>query len=215
MFTCNNGQCVDMSQRCNQLPHCEDTSDEVGCDILIHKDGYNARIPPISPEHCVEVKISIDILKLVDIKEEDYSIDIQFQITLVWKENRANYRNLKPKTSLNALLLEDIKRLWLPQVVYENTDQKITTRLGVAWEWETNVEIRREGPFILSGLETVDENYVYKGENLQSLSMSSNNFQGDENSLIMNQTYTHEFQCQYDFKWYPFDTQARLVCKII
>ena len=83
MFTCNNGQCVDMSQRCNQLPHCEDTSDEVGCDILILKDGYNARIPPISPEHCVEVKISIDILKLVDIKEEDYSIDIQFQITLV------------------------------------------------------------------------------------------------------------------------------------
>ena len=165
MFTCNNGQCVDMSQRCNQLPHCEDTSDEVGCDILILKDGYNARIPPISPEHCVEVKISIDILKLVDIKEEDYSIDIQFQITLVWKENRANYHNLKPKTSLNALVLEDIKRLWLPQVVYENTDQKITTRLGVAWEWETNVEIRREGPFILSGLETVDENYVYKGEN--------------------------------------------------
>ena len=63
-FTCNNGQCVDMSKRCNQLPHCEDTSDEVGCDILILKDGYNARIPPISPEHCVEVKISIDILKL-------------------------------------------------------------------------------------------------------------------------------------------------------
>ena len=25
----------------------------------------------------------------------------------------------------------------------------------------------------------------------------------------MNQTYTHEFQCEYDFKWYPFDTQVR------
>ena len=168
MFTCNNGQCVDMSQRCNQLPHCEDTSDEVGCDILILKDEYNARIPPISPEHCVEVKISIYILKLVDIKEEDYSIDIQFQITLVWKEGRAIYHNLKSQTSFNALVPEDIKRLWLPQVVYENTDQKLTTRLGAPMEWETNVEIRKEGQFTMSGLETVDENYVYKGEDKKS-----------------------------------------------
>ena len=26
----------------------------------------------------------------------------------------------------------------------------------------------------------------------------------------MSQTYTHEFQCQYDFLYYPFDTQVRV-----
>ena len=35
-------------------------------------------------------------------------------------------------------------------------------------------------------------------------------YRGNENSLVMSQTYTHEFQCQYDFGWYPFDTQVKL-----
>ena len=198
-FTCNDGQCVSMDLRCDQLPNCRDKSDERGCDILVLEGGYNKNIPPISSDKKgkkvpVDVATSIEIFKLVDIKEEDYSIEIQFQITMVWKENRATYQNLKADDSLNALTQNDIDKLWLPKVIYENTDQKDTTRLGVAWEWETNVEVRREGKFTRSGLETVDETFI---------------FRGDENSLVMNQTYTHEFQCPYDFKWYPFDTQVK------
>ena len=30
-----------------------------------------------------------------------------------------------------------------------------------------------------------------------------------ENRLTMNQTYTWEFQCQYELQRYPFDTQAK------
>lgn len=78
----------------------------------------------------VDVNTSIDIFKLVDINEEDYSIEIQLQISMVWKENRVTYQNLKANDSLNALTQEDIQRLWLPKVIYENTDQKDTTRLG-------------------------------------------------------------------------------------
>ena len=29
-----------------------------------------------------------------------------------------------------------------------------------------------------------------------------------KNRLTMNQTYTHEFQCQYELQRYPFDLQA-------
>ena len=144
----------------------------------------------------VNVSTSIDIFKLVDINEEDYSIEIQFEITMVWKENRATYQNLKVSDSLNALTQTDIDKLWLPKVIYENTDQKETTRLGADWEWETVVVVRREGNFTRSGPEIVDETNV---------------FRGNENSLVMSQTYTHEFQCQYDFTWYPFDTQVSRV----
>ena len=100
------------------------------------RPGYNKNIPPISSRNglkiAVDVNVSLDIFKLVDIKEEDYSIEIQFQITMVWKENRVKYQNLKVNESLNALTQEDIQRLWLPRVIFENTDQKDTTRLGVA-----------------------------------------------------------------------------------
>ena len=77
------------------------------------------------------MSISIEILKLVSIKEEDYSIEIQFSISLKWKENRVSYHNLKKESTMNALTKEKIGKIWLPRVIYENTDQKETTRLGL------------------------------------------------------------------------------------
>ena len=151
----------------------------------------------MSKNERVNVSISLDILKLVDIKEKDYSIEIQFSITLKWKENRATYHNLKEEKTLNALTQDNISRLWLPKVIFENTDQKDTTRLGEygKGEWETGVVVAREGDFKRSKLDNVDEIELFKGV---------------ENNLIMSQTYTREFQCSYDFSMYPFDTQVYL-----
>ena len=111
---------------------------------MVLEQGYNINIPPITSDKngmkvAVDVETSIDIFKLVDINEEDYSIEIQFQITLEWKETRATYHNLKADDSLNALTQNEIDEIWLPKVIYENTDQKETTRLGENWEWETSV----------------------------------------------------------------------------
>ena len=78
--------------------------------------------------------------------------------------------------------------------MYDNTHQKEVTRLGMDWEWATRLTVAREGDFIRSGLEDVDEVEIFKGA---------------ENSLTMNQTYTWEFQCQYKLQRYPFDTQVR------
>ena len=139
------------------------------------------------------MSVSTELLRLVDINEADYSIEIQFEISLLWKDNRATFHNLKLSDSLNALTQEDIEQLWLPRVIYENTDQKETTRLGSIWEWKTKVVVRREGNFTAGGLEMVDEVEI---------------FSGSENILIMSQTYTHRFQCSYELSKYPFDTQV-------
>ena len=48
-----------------------------------------------------------------------------------------------------------------------------------------------------AGLETVHETELFKG---------------GENSLVMFQTYTHDFQCIFNLKKYPFDTQT---CSIV
>ena len=200
-FTCDNGQCVKMEERCNQLPDCEDKSDEHECRILALEKGYNQRVPPVGTMvgevrtlKPVEVNVSLTLLKVVAIKEEDHSIELQFQINLEWKENRATFHNLKPETYLNALSKEEIDSLWLPLVVYLNTDQHETTRPGGIWEWSTDVNVRREGDFTRGGYEVLDETYLFKG---------------DENSLVMTQSYTHEFQCVYQLERYPFDTQVR------
>ena len=195
-FTCNDGQCVSMAERCNQLPKCRDESDERNCQILVLKQGYNKRVPPIkSDQGPVDVSVSIDLLKVVDIDEDDYSIEIQFKIKMKWIENRATYQNLKNKDSLNALPQEDFEMLWLPIVIYENTDQKETTRLGEFGngEWDTQVIVKKEGNHSTSGMNSLDETEIFKSQ---------------ENSLVMIQTYTHTFQCIYRLSAYPFDTQV-------
>ena len=76
----------------------------------------------------VTVDIAMVLLKIVEIEEEEHSIDFQFEIILKWRDQRVSYHNLKNDTSLNALSEEDVRRLWLPLVIYANTDQKEMTR---------------------------------------------------------------------------------------
>ena len=45
-FTCDDGQCIAMEERCDQLPHCRDKSDERNCEILVLEEGYNMNVPP-------------------------------------------------------------------------------------------------------------------------------------------------------------------------
>ena len=198
-FTCDDGQCIKMIDRCNQMADCRDESDEKGCQLIMFKENYNKNIPPIDNDKDgfkipANVSISITLMKVVEIEETDHSIHLQFGINLQWKENRVKYQNLKDETSLNALTDDDIGKLWLPLVIYENTDQKVSTRLGENWEWVTRLSVVKEGNFNRSGLYEVDEAEI---------------FEGAKNTLTMAQTYTWEFQCQYMLQQYPFDTQVK------
>ena len=197
-FTCDDGQCVKMVERCNQVPDCRDKSDENECQLVVFENNYNMNVPPIGravdgSAVPAKVGISINLMKVVEIQEVDHAIALQFQINMRWTENRVKYQNLKSRTSLNALTKNDIGKLWLPLIVYDNTDQKQTTRLGMEWEWATRVSVVKEGDFTRSGYGEVNEAEI---------------FEGDENTLTMTQTYTWEFQCEYKLQKYPFDTQV-------
>ena len=140
--------------------------------------------------------VSIVLSKVVQIDEENHAIEFQFEILLEWSDNRVTYQNLKPDKSLNALNSREMNELWLPLVIYENTDDKESTRLGTEWEWSTNVLVQRIGNATLSQYRDgwLDETQI---------------FEGTENILQMSQTYAHEFQCVYQLTEYPFDTQVR------
>ena len=130
---------------------------------------------------------------MVAIEEVDHSISFKFKIYLRWRENRVIYQNLKKNSTNNLLRQGEVRMLWLPLVIYWNTDQDETTRLGENWEWKTNVLVHREGKPKSNELTDVDEAEI---------------FQGSENSLIMEQTYTHAFQCVFKLSKYTFDTQV-------
>ena len=199
-FTCNDGQCIMLEERCNQIKNCEDGSDEKDCQLLILKDGYNKNVPPIIVTTDFNliptpVSISIVLMKIVAMEETQHSIDFQFEIILKWKDNRAIYQNLKKDKNLNALVQDDIYSLWLPYVIYENTDMKEAVQLeeGVT---KTTMVVNRDqekGSDSDFSMDQVDE---------------VAQFNGDANTLIMRQTYTKRFQCQYELHYYPFDKQV-------
>ena len=61
------------------------------------------------------------------------------------------------------------------------------------WEWTTDVVVQKEGAAKKSLMTDIDEAEIFKGS---------------ENSLRMEQTYTHAFQCVFELSNYPFDTQV-------
>ena len=153
-FTCNNGQCVSMEKRCDQLPDCEDGSDEEGCRLFSLVKGYNKIVPPYTRVSFlnkttlpVAIDVSIKLLKMMGIDERENTIDLQFEITMEWKDHRITYSNLKKDSFLNALTDADKESIWLPVLIYANTDQKETTRLGWVNEWTTSVVVSRDGNF--------------------------------------------------------------------
>ena len=81
-----------------------------------------------TPPRDATVYVSIDILKMVSIEEINHSTNIQFQVSLEWQDDRMLFHNLKERSSLNKIEDSAIGELWLPVVIFENTDQKESTR---------------------------------------------------------------------------------------
>ena len=112
------------------MPDCRDESDENNCQLISMQANYNKNLQPIGQNQDgsiipVQVTVSLDLMRVVEIKEIFHSIRLQFRLTLQWRENnRVLYQNLKRETTLNVLTENDKQRLWLPRIVYENTDQK-------------------------------------------------------------------------------------------
>ena len=81
---------LSMEERCDQIIHCKDNSDEKNCYLLVfkEKESYNTKVPPftINPEdHSmvqVKVKVSTSLMNVLAISERDHTIDLKLCITL-------------------------------------------------------------------------------------------------------------------------------------
>ena len=81
-FTCSNGLCVSIPERCDSARHCKDLSDEVGCSLTELPASYMKQFSPIQIV-CksiiqVPVTLSIWIDDILEVSEIDGSLDLKF-----------------------------------------------------------------------------------------------------------------------------------------
>ena len=175
-----------------------DESDEDNCKMLVMKDNYNKKIAPFEFDYDAEkvipvnVNITINVIDFLKISEVDLLYVLKFQLLMVWYDYRLKYHNLKKERSLNSLSREEINELWIPFVVFSNTENSESTK----GDDDTEVTISREGNFTESSGNVIDE---------------INIFEGSENRIMFQQVYAKSFKCLYQLQLYPFDTQVMIV----
>ena len=92
---------------------------------------------------------------------------------------------------MNRFPSVDVEAIWYPVVIFYNIRSL-----------ESSLETSR----LYDVLEAIpNDNFAYTAENNMHI------FKGSENSLSLTRAYNIEWNCEYKYDWYPFDTQ---VCRM-
>ena len=181
--------------RCNSQPDCYDLSDEFDCKIIDPGQSYQNFIapPPLKTvdgemDDKIIIDVSADIISILDIDEISSIFQVQFFLHFTWYDARLMYYNLKNDTGLNTLSPEEKQQLWIPVLVFDNTENKLSTVV----DEDSTITISKQGSYTLSMMEDVENRQFFKG---------------DENSITLSRFYNIRFLCNYEMQWYPFDVQ--------
>ena len=167
--------------------------------MLVMKDNYNKKIAPYDYDYLnsqvipVTVDITMTVMDVLKISEVDLVYVLKFRLLMVWYDYRLKYHNLKEERSLNSLSRNEIDQIWIPFVVFSNTENSEST----VGDDESEVTVSREGSFSESSVDVMEE---------------INIFEGSQNRISFQQVYSKTFKCLYELQLYPFDTQ---VCRLI
>ena len=183
--------------RCNSKPDCVDLSDEFDCKIINPGKSYQNFIAPPAllssedddMEDKIVIDVSADIISILDIDEISSIFQVQFFLHFTWHDSRLIYYNLKNDTGLNALSPEEKQQLWIPVLIFDNTENKLSTVV----DEDSTIVVNKRGNYTLSTMENVENRQFFKG---------------DENSITLSRFYNIRFICNYEMQWYPFDVQS-------
>ena len=94
MILCSDGDCVHPHKRCDGTADCFDASDEKNCRLIVKNPGYNVKLPPPNTfNHRRIFRFKISIFSISDISTVNGIAEIDFSITISWKDPRLTIWN--------------------------------------------------------------------------------------------------------------------------
>ena len=124
-----------------------------------------------------------------EMKEIEQILQLKFSLRMTWVDARLDFFNIKADETMNVISLEELNQIWLPVIIFHNTESGLRT-------------INDEGSFA-----TIRRAGLGIGSD-SSISEDINIYKGSENSISLTRLYNIEFFCDYNMRWYPFDSQT-------
>ena len=114
-FSCEDGQCVPIVQRCDDIVHCRDLSDERRCNVIRKPKGYDTMyVPPLRKGELLPAALGyhLDVYNLGRITTDEGRARVDLGLTMTWIDSRIDFSNLKP-VQKNYFECDIV---WLPRI---------------------------------------------------------------------------------------------------
>ena len=183
--------------RCDGNRHCQDHSDEEGCEMiqLPRNYTYSPDMPPSKPKRegeevvfpPVDVKTTVTVQNIISLDEESSTIMLKFSVQYEWLDHHLSYNFLHKDHRDNAHKnLKD--KIWTPSIhLAMRKDQR-------SIEINTIYTIKKLGKAnVVGGMDLLTSNETYSGA---------------DNPIMLYSVYQGDFICTFlGIDRYPFDIE--------
>ncbi|XP_069184718.1 uncharacterized protein [Procambarus clarkii] len=188
-YMCNDGECIDLAARCDAKSDCGDETDEDSCSILQVPQGYRSFKPPKNledPSQPLQPYFKFQFLRFLKIEDVEETINLEFIVSIHWRDSRLTYTNLRDDIHANKLSDKETDSIWQPKLKFPNVKDGKLDKL------EELLYIQKEGNPRTEDFNSVNMDVVHEG---------------DAALIIQQQHYSGSFACDFDVFYYPFDVQ--------